>query len=346
MTDEIIQTSILKTLCYADVFHYPLTFSELWRYLIAPFPISKQDLREVLEQDYRWGERRGNFYFLKGRSEIVGRRKKRMWYSKRKMVKARNAARLLSFIPTIKMIAVSGSLAMDNSRQGDDIDFFIITRPHSLWITRLLVFTVLFLARRLRRKGKPERDTICPNMFVSSDHMAIGEGERDLFVAHEIAQLKMLLNREAIYERFLIENLWIVRFLPHTLSISSLAQRIPNRRGKTSYARWFVGHLIHGVLYHIDSLCFFLQMWYMKGHMTNEKVSQHIAKFHPLKRGERVISAYKEKFESIQWVLERVTEEEKNQLEVNSISRDYSLPPLYYGILTWFVILLYITSRF
>ena len=44
-----MKKAILRTLAYADIFDYPLTFKQLHRFLINPQPISQTSLKKFLK---------------------------------------------------------------------------------------------------------------------------------------------------------------------------------------------------------------------------------------------------------------------------------------------------------
>lgn len=211
--------AILRTLAYADVFDYPLSSQEVWRFLITPSKTKVSDVQIALTQmsaDLKLINTNDGFYFLKGRDEIVNIRKKREQESRKKLKIAKRAARWLKLIPTIKMVAVTGALAMNNSEKEDDIDLLIVASRNRLWLTRLLtVFLVELVAKRRRPGDKEVKDKICLNMFLDGNHLAVPKKEQDLFSAHEACQLKLLWDRNETYQKFVKENQWVKRFLPN-----------------------------------------------------------------------------------------------------------------------------------
>src|ERR1035437_8967870 len=62
--------AILKTLLYSDLFDYPLTEAEIYRYLIFQ-KIDKDQFSKLLENKNLPIDRLNNFFFLKGRRKIV-----------------------------------------------------------------------------------------------------------------------------------------------------------------------------------------------------------------------------------------------------------------------------------
>ena len=201
--------AILRTLAYADVFDYPLKENEIFRFLISNFQKELPTLSpEVSKKE--------GFYFLKGRKGIVVTRKKRERWSREKLKIAKRVAGWLKLIPTIRMVAVTGALAMNNSEKEDDIDLLIVTSKNRLWLTRLLtVFLVELVSHRRRPQDKNVKDKICLNMFLDEKHLAVPKKEQDLFSAHEACQLKLLWDKNGIYQKFLKANLWARKFLPN-----------------------------------------------------------------------------------------------------------------------------------
>ena len=209
-----LQKAILKTLSYADVFDYPLTLPELHQFLIGT-KASINDLEKALTETKEVTQD-GQFFFLKKRLKIVQIRQKRFRWSQNKLKIAKQVAKYLKLIPFIKMVAVTGNLAMDNAEQDDDIDLLIITAKKRLWLTRLLTnFLVEIVANRRRPGDQKVKDKICLNMFLDENHLKLPVKEQNLFIAHEVCQLKPLWTKNQLYQKFIQESLWCQNFLPN-----------------------------------------------------------------------------------------------------------------------------------
>jgi len=212
-----MEKAILRTLAYADVFNYPLTSEELYRFLIADENCSYSDFEKALSRvvvnDKRIEKNKGH-YFLEGRKKIVATRRRREGWSRKKIKFAGKIAGILRLIPWIKLIGVTGALAMNNTNKEEDIDLLIITSKNRLWLTRGLVVSFLRLAGVYRRPEKI-KDKICPNMLLDEKHLSIPKKERDLFSAHEVLQMKLLWQKGRTHQRFLRANQWSQEFLPN-----------------------------------------------------------------------------------------------------------------------------------
>ena len=215
-----MEKAILRTLAYADVFEYPLTKEEIWRWLVSEDRKQKTKNRKEFAHSFKsnLNSRKirvtDGFYYLKGRRRIVTLRKKRERWSQQKFKIARRVASWLRFTPWVKLIGVTGALAMANSDQEDDIDLLIITSRDRLWLCRGLIVCLLRLTRLYRRPGKI-KNRICPNMLLDEKHLAMPKKERDLFSAHEVCQMKPLWEKGRTYQRFLKANQWSKEFLPN-----------------------------------------------------------------------------------------------------------------------------------
>ena len=206
---------ILRTLSYSDIFDFPLTKDELWQFLLTSKSISADAFSEALEKLCRIGKvvSIAEYFSLFGREAIITRRKENVSEVTKKLLIAKRAAWYLSYIPTIQFIGISGGLAVGNVGVSDDIDFFIITKKNTLFMTRLWVLALLEVMdlRRIKNDRNPA-DKICVNLLVEETSLAWPEDRRDLFVAHEIIQVQPLFERNATYHRFLTANEWVTKF--------------------------------------------------------------------------------------------------------------------------------------
>ena len=289
MESKSLSKAILKTLSYADIFNYPLKEEEIWRYLIEEKATQNQ-VSDCLKNltDKNKVSKSSNFFFLRGREKIVAEREKKEKLSKQKIKRAKFAAQIIALIPSVKLIGLTGALAMANSEKNDDIDFLIITSSNLLWTTRFLATVILtILGLKRGRTAKKITDKICLNMFF--DETALAFSDQNFFIAHEIIQLKPLFERDNTYHRFLVKNSWIFKFLPNWPSPGfedafKNQQSIPN---------------LNLLLRLIEKILKKLQLFYMYPHITTEKISDKILKFHPQDISFEVLSKYEKKVKSL-----------------------------------------------
>jgi hypothetical protein len=141
---------------------------------------------------------------------LIKLRRRRLEISRQKWLKAKKFVRILSLIPWIKLVCVTGALAMNNAEPADDIDLMIVTSANRLWLTRLLV---LIFGFPWLRRGRKINDRLCFNLWL--DETALPLKERNLYTAHELCQAKPIFDRDNTYQKFIQANLWYKRFLPN-----------------------------------------------------------------------------------------------------------------------------------
>lgn len=211
LSDMILQTSsglsplqgaILLSVVYADVFDYPLAAAEIHRY--CGMKVAYTTLYAEI-QGFGFLRQSGDFYTLPGRESLVALRAYREEVSSQLWTHALRYGRAIASLPFIRMLAVTGSLAVNNTESLADIDYFIVTEPGRLWTCRAFI---LALGRLAARKGL----NLCPNYLVTTN--ALNFSDRTLYAAHEIAQMVPLYGLE-VYTEIRRLNAWVADFLPN-----------------------------------------------------------------------------------------------------------------------------------
>ena len=309
-----LNQAILQTLAYADIFDYPLTSGEFYKFLICHPEAKPKDLNGILRnaQNDNYIETDGKYYFLKGRQKIVELRKKRERWSREKLKISQRVGKWLKIIPWIKMVGITGNLAMNNADKDDDIDILIVSQKGRVWLTRLVV-TILVEFMGIRRKPSKRakqspckndeiaaatswprndenyRNKICLNMFLDEDHLAVLPKERDLYTAHEVAQMKLLWDRGECYRHFLIDNLWIKDYLTNGIDTKILRYYDTKRRENN---KSFLSILVSQYLNIMENLVKKLQLWYMRQRRTTEMISDGVIRFHPQDARKWILKEY------------------------------------------------------
>lgn len=263
---------VLRTLIYESIFNFPLRESEIWNFLISDRKISKKSFSKLLKDKNIRYDKKTKLYYLKGKEESIRKRIKTEKIGARKLILARNVSSSLSKIPTIKLIGVSGSLALGGCEAEDDIDLFIVCRKNTVWTTRFFAVAYLKL-KRIYREKKSYKDKICLNMIM--DGYKFSQNRRDLYTAFEIAKLRPIFSRKKAHDAMIRSNDWIRKFMPN-VSPKHYADGIDDNRSE---------RFIDVLFYILEKLKFekfakFAQLFYMKK-ITNEEVSDNILAFHP-----------------------------------------------------------------
>ena len=147
---------------YHNIFEYPLSFSELVKWT----PKYDKPINVKVES-------KNDYYFISGREGLVYKRLIRQRYSNKKMDLAKKASKVISIVPSVKMIGITGSLAMNNASENSDIDLLVIAKRGTLWQTRLLVYILLKLLNYpIRIPGNvKEKDKLCLNMWMDESDL-------------------------------------------------------------------------------------------------------------------------------------------------------------------------------
>jgi hypothetical protein len=203
-----LHDEILRTVLYYDIWHYPLNATELFNFL----PVNSITLDEFKQylQEYGAGDlvrEHEGFYFAGNKTKVVvTRRESKERHARWMWRMARLSTHIIKRFPFVRGVFVSGDLSKNVTNRNSDIDFFVVTEPHRLWIARtlLILFKKVFLLNR--------KKFFCLNYFATTDHLELDE--HNVYLATEIAHLKPLFN-SALFCKYLEANAWIREYFPN-----------------------------------------------------------------------------------------------------------------------------------
>ena len=218
-----LQDAILSTLVYYDIWEHPLSQAELYAFLPSNSLSFGEFGRKLRDHGpgMEIGEHSG-YYFLQNRgASVVNRRREKEQHAGRLWKMAHLATHIIKRFPYVRAVFVSGDLSKNVTGPGSDIDFFIITAPGKLWITRsmLVLFKKVFLLN--------SKKYFCLNSFATEDHLMLDE--QNIFLATEVGHLKVLYNSE-MFRKYLEQNLWIRTYFPNFDASCIPAIQANNRR--------------------------------------------------------------------------------------------------------------------
>jgi len=210
-----LSKSILETVAYYDVLSYPMTSFEIWKYLLTRNDIADGDdseivlsdiVRELNEDELKKhiGQHHG-FYFLKGRNELADERIKRNKISEEKIRIIEKVVKALRFVPFVRMVAVTGRVAMKNAKKKSDLDLLIVIEEGKIFTGRLLATGLVHLIGKRRYRNKI-KDRICLNHFITTGSREIML--KDLFSSSEYFFMLPIFGQEE-YDKFRKDNSWI-----------------------------------------------------------------------------------------------------------------------------------------
>lgn len=203
-----LTASIVATVTYRDLFDYPVTIEEIHRYLHL-VPCHIEDIRAALSDVHISGlplAHDGTYFALHGRDELFERRRRREKRSRALWPVAHKLGRRLAGLPFVRMVAVTGSLAVDNPGDDADVDFMLVTEPGRVWTVRLMAKVLQYLDARF------STGELCVNHVISTRALELeGQG---LYTAQEVAQMVPLYGPET-YTALRKANRWVLEFLPN-----------------------------------------------------------------------------------------------------------------------------------
>lgn len=227
-----LEKSIIETIAYFDIFDYPMTSIEIWKWLIFDNNDTKSvslfDIKNILDSsEYLQSkiEFKQGYYFFTGRENIISTRRQRYSLAERKYKRALNIIKILKFAPFIKMVAICNTLAFNNSKEEADIDLFIVTKHNRVWQSRFWVAGFLKLFK-MRPSQDKSRDTICSSFFIDEDNLNLKEYsiDNDIYLLYWVTQIVPVYD-DGIYDEFILANIWTKKILPNTLQIMPVKKR-------------------------------------------------------------------------------------------------------------------------
>ena len=265
-----LQSAILELLQNYAQCEYPLSLEQIHRMLTVN--TNKEVLTETLQsmqhqqlisihETHRW-------YTIQGHEITFRRREERVDSSQKKQAILDKFGKLLRFCPWINTIVLTGSLALDNAKESDDIDLMLITAPGTMFLCRLYEFVlakVLGLARR--RSVDIQPDAVCINIWLDSCDLVVPIQKVSVYSAREIVNARVFVDKNSIFEGFIHENRWIY-------------EKLPNWKQQTKSTEYRV-QSTKRQLRTLNSLLGRVQLWYMRPHITHEIVSKTQLWFHP-----------------------------------------------------------------
>ena len=199
-----VKNDIIKTLLYFEVFKYPLTKQELYRYSLYSKKEVDAALQNLIAENLVKKEK--GFYTISLTKEQINKRIQGNIRAEKMMLKAKNMSRFIGNFPFVRAVFVSGSLSKGYFEKDDDIDYFIITKNNRLWSARtfLVVFKKIFLLN--------SKKYFCINYFMSEENLKIPEKNR--FTATECVTLKPMFGSNT-FQKLIESNTWVLDYFPN-----------------------------------------------------------------------------------------------------------------------------------
>ncbi len=235
MALNILESSIIKTLLYFDIFSYPLCKEEILKYAI-PANISDEEITGTLNRlvAQKCIFMHDDFYSVRLENSINQRRVKGNIYAQKILKTAKWVSAFIAYFPFVRGVYISGTLAKGYADKKSDIDYFIITEPGRLWIARtfLIAFKKVFLLN--------SRKYFCVNYFIDSKHLEISD--KNMYTAVELLTLIPMYNFK-LFDQFLTTNKWTDEYFPNYKKRHSFEL---NQTLKVPYLKKLIEKLLSG----------------------------------------------------------------------------------------------------
>lgn len=192
-----VAQSVFDTIRFFDLYDMPVTATQVWERLVvsksgyAHHP-SLQEVQQALVGmegiEMKWG-----YYFLQGKSHLVRQRLVRHAIAQDKWKILLRCAPFLAWVPFVRSLAGSGSLAQDNTKVSSDLDVLVIVREGRIWTTRLLLLIVTsVLGRRRKYYDRNAPDMVCLNHYIAESSLPVASAIQNVAMAMQYASLVSL----------------------------------------------------------------------------------------------------------------------------------------------------------
>lgn len=292
-----LANEMIKTLLYFDIFHYPLTKEEILFFSPSLCTADQVDmaLLELLEKGLIHKFER--FYSLQDDHSLIDRRIAGNKLATDKLKTANKISKLISWFPFVRSVMLSGSISKGYMDEKSDIDFFIVTAPGRLWITRtlLVLFKRIFLFNSHR--------IFCVNYFIDTENLEIEE--KNLFTAIESITLVPTYGEKCYYE-FWTNNEWVQQFFPNASPRDTATMQNGNTLMKTMAEKMFSNRIGNAIDQYFMQLTLkrwqtlFSKHYSQKDFEVAFKTKKYASKNHPRFYQKSILDKYQDKISSFE----------------------------------------------
>lgn len=205
-----IKELIVIHICYRDVFNAPVSIEALKKWIgikNVNYEKFNNNLTELINEELIIQS--NGFLARKTREDIILNQQKKSELTKKIISRGRLGLTILSKIPFVKFVGISGSLAADNPTQianekDIDLDLFIVTSKNTLWIFMFVerIFSSIF-------KFIYNYHFYCFNYVTEESFLEIYN--KNFYTATEFVNLKSIKDKGVI-DKIISCNLWMKKY--------------------------------------------------------------------------------------------------------------------------------------
>jgi hypothetical protein len=253
---QILNRRATSALAFFDIFKQPLTLMETcrWQYGSGE-PANVNDVYDCLNGHC---EAQYGLFSLPLASAEPRLRSQRYRLSERKFRRARRFAAFARLLPSVRLVAVGNSLAWSNAEEGSDIDIFLVTKPGTVWTTRLMLAAPLMLLR-LRPTPQNQKDKLCLSFIVSQDNLDLSGlkiGPDDVYLSFWLAGLVPIYDAGNVMKELWKANKNLLSVLP-----GAYPRRPAHRRSVSILPSDKVAEMILDIMRGLEPLARLVQKW-------------------------------------------------------------------------------------
>lgn len=215
MRPTSVEKAVLATLAFFNIYKIPVRkdriYCLLYQYKVDYSEFENTLLRLVQEKRI-YSE--GDFFALF--SWEAKQLEERKLFAAKQWRKIDKFFWILYLLPFVKQLSVINSLAMGNTNEKSDIDFFVVTRAGLLYTTRSLIIVLLKIFGLYKTRTKV-KDRFCFGFYVDENRLGLSQvlipGGDPLF-AFWFGSFMPLYGQD-LYEKLVLANPWIYGYLPN-----------------------------------------------------------------------------------------------------------------------------------
>lgn len=147
---------------------------------------------------------------------------------------------------------------MSGYKEDDDLDLCIVSRRGLIWTTRFMVVVIAKLF------GIHTPTGVCLNLFFDEYDLRIPLDKQNSYIAHELLQMKPVVDKDTLHKRFFQNNAWINRYYPNARIQEVERIHNPPLSGNVKFLHWIT---------HVDRLFKSIQLPIIKHNRTSLFVS-------------------------------------------------------------------------
>ncbi len=200
-SQNVLKEQIVDTVKLAHEYGNAYSRKQVMQFLPikADRPLFQKQLSELIQQDRIY--ERNNLLFAQ---DFWHSHHRKRWHSRQLFDRYRKYLKLLSGVPWVRFMGLTGANAFESCNEKDDIDLFVVTAKNRLWIVYVLMVVI--------GKITGLRQLCCLNYLIDEANMEVQP--QSYYVAVQMVQMQPLFN--ARYKKRLIEsNTWISHQLPN-----------------------------------------------------------------------------------------------------------------------------------